>query len=108
MTADEFWYAPPFLARAYRDAHKLRLRQQNEYAWLQGAYMMSAFGTVIQNSFGKNSSRKAEYLKEPIDLGLETEEEKQAKIQREREKLIAMLTAWKKSWDAKSKSGEKP
>lgn len=70
---------------------------------------MSAVGTVMSNAFSKPGGKKAEYLKQPIDLGLETEEEKEAKIQREREKLIAMLTNWKKSWDARTaKSGEKP
>lgn len=107
MTADEFWCAPPLLAKAYREAHKLRQRQRNEYAWLQGLYIYSAVGTVISNAFSKRSAKKAEYIKEPIDLGLETEEEKQIRTQREREKIIASLSAWKKAWDRQHKSGEK-
>ena len=107
MTADEFWYAPPLLTKAYREAHKLRQRQRNEYAWLQGLYIYSAIGTVVSNALGKKGTKKSEYIKEPIDLGLETEEEKQIKAQRERNTIIASLTAWKKAWDRQhSKSGE--
>lgn len=76
-------------------------------AWLQGMYIYSAVGAVVSNAIG-GKGKKAEYIKEPVDLGLETEAEKEAKAQREREKIIASLTAWKKSWDkARQKSGEK-
>ena len=109
MTPDEYWYASPFLAKAYLEAHKLRQRQRNEYAWLQGMYIYSAVNTVVSNALSKKGGKKAEYIKKPVDLGLETEAEKAAKAQREREKIIANLTAWKKAWDkADKKSGEKP
>lgn len=109
MTADEFWNASPALAKAYREAHKLRQRQQNEFAWLQGLYVYSAIGTVIAGAFGKKGSKRPEYIKEPVDLGLETEAEKQDKIRREREKIVASLTAWKHAWDKQQKkSGETP
>lgn len=102
MTADEYWYAPPRLAVAYRDAHKLRIRQQNEQAWLQGLYNLAAVREALLGGKG----RRSEYPKEPIDLGLETEQEKQDKAKREREKIIANLTEWKKMWDRQAKSGE--
>lgn len=106
MTTDEYWNASPFLAKSYREAHKLRQRQQNEFAWLQGMYIYSAVGAVVSNAVG-GKGKKAEYIKEPVDLGLETEQEKEYRAQREREKIIASLTAWKKSWDKAHKSGEK-
>ena len=108
MTADEYWYAPPRLAVAYRDAHKLRMRQLNEQAWLQGLYTRSALAEIISSAIGGKGSKKPEYPKEPIDLGLETEEEKRIKAEREREKIIANLTLWKKAWDRRTKSGEIP
>ena len=94
------------LTKAYREAHKLRQRQRNEYAWLQGMYIYSAVGAVVSSAVG-SKGKKPEYIKEPVDLGLETEAEKEAKARREREKIIASLTAWKKSWDKAHKSGEK-
>ena len=107
MTADEYWNAAPALATAYKEAHKLKQRQRNEFAWLQGLYIQSAIAVVVAGATG-NKGKKVEYPKKPIDLGLETEAEKQDKIQREREKIIANLTAWKKMWDKaqKAKSGE--
>lgn len=107
MTADEFWNASPFLVRAYAEAYKLKQRQFNEQAWLQGLYFYSALAAVVGSAMRGKGGRKLEYIKEPIDLGLETEAEKQAKAEREREKIIASLTAWKKAWDRQHKSGEK-
>lgn len=106
MTVDEYWNASPLLTKAYREAHKLQQRQRNEYAWLQGMYIYSAVGAVVSSAVG-SKGKKPEYIKEPVDLGLETEAEKEAKARREREKIIASLTAWKKSWDKAHKSGEK-
>lgn len=70
-------------------------------------YVRAALAEVISNALG-GKGKKPEYPKEPIDLGLETEQEKQDKAKREREKIIANLTAWKKMWDRRTKSGEKP
>lgn len=103
MTTDEYWYASPLLAKAYREAHKLRQRQQNEFAWLQGLYIYSAVGTVVGGAMGSKGKKKPEYPKQPVDLGLETEAEKREKAERERQKIIASLTAWKKSWDKRKK-----
>lgn len=109
MTTDEFWNASPLLAKAYREAHKLTQRQRNEYAWLQGLYIYNAVGVVVGSALGGKGKKKVEYMKEPVDLGLETEAEKRDKAERERQKIIASLTAWKKAWDkVKAKSGEKP
>lgn len=109
MTADEFWNASPLLAKAYREAHKLTQRQRNEFAWLQGLYICNAVGVAVGGTFGGKGKKKPEYMKEPVDLGLETEAEKRGKAERERQKIIASLTAWKKAWDKeKAKSGEKP
>ncbi len=107
MTADEFWNASPLLAKAYLEAHKLKQRQRNEYAWLQGLYIYNAVGAVVGGALSGRGRKKPEYMKEPVDLGLETEAEKEFKAQREREKIIANLTAWKKAWDKAHKSGEK-
>jgi len=108
MTNDEYWYAPPRLAVAYREAHKLRMRQHNDQAWLQGLYFRDALAETISSAMGGKGGKKPEYPKKPIDLGLETEAEKQDKARREREKIIANLTLWKKMWDRQSKSGETP
>ena len=58
-----------------------------------------AVAVALSNGFGKKGGKRAQYAKEPLDLGLETEAEKRVKAQKEREKIINSLTAWKKAWD---------
>lgn len=106
MSADEFWNGPPRLAGAYAEAYKLKMRHENDVAWLSGAYMFDAVQVALANGFGKKGAKKAKYPTEPFNLGLETEVEKEQKARREREKIIASLTAWKKAWDAQHKDGE--
>lgn len=103
MSVDEYWQGHPFLVKAYRDAYKMRMRHENEYAWLQGAYISNAVMVAIGNTFGGKGKKKPEYMKEPLDLGLETEMEKEEKVRREREKIVAMLNAWKSAWDRRQR-----
>ena len=109
MTSDEYWTGHPLLVTAYYKAYKMRLEQENRYAWMQGAYMGAAFNSVISKSFGKKGSRGVDYPKQPFDLGLDlkSEVEKAIEAQREREKLIEQLNAWKRAFDRRfQKSGE--
>lgn len=99
MTADEYWYGHPLLAAAYREANKVRLKKQNEFAHLQGYYINVGVSVALSNGFGKKGARKQDYPKEPFDLGLDTEMEKAFKAKREREKIVANLNAWKAAWD---------
>lgn len=107
MSADEYWYGPPSLVLAYAEAHKLKMRYDNQLAWLQGAYFHHAVMVALSNGFSKKGSKKEKYPSEPFDLGMETEVEKEIKAQQDREKLIKRLNAWKAAWDAHKKSGEK-
>lgn len=75
--------------------------------WLQGQYIYAGLVSVFSRAFGNKSGKKAEYPKEPYDLGLLTDKEKEDKAQTEREKIIASLSAWKKAWDRQYKSGER-
>ena len=107
MTADEFWYGPPLLANAHREAHKLKVRHENEIAWLQGTYNLSAFRATLFSAFGKKGGKVEKYAKEPHDLGLKTEAEKRIEAQEARKKIVAILDRWKASWDkSQIKSGE--
>lgn len=106
MSADEYWLGHPNLCIAYRDAQKLRMRYDNQVAWLQGMYNYQGVALAIGNSFGKKGAKKEQYPKEPASLGLETEQEKRFAAQREREKIIAFLNRFKASFDAANKSGE--
>ncbi len=100
MTYDQFWLDDPWLCVPYREAHKLRIQQRNEELWLQGLYVHNAFSVAINNAF---SNKKAKYITKPIDIIPPTEDEKQEKIRRTRQKLVEKLNAFKDEWDRKHK-----
>lgn len=96
MSYDEFWYGDPFRAVAYREAHRLRIEQANQQLWLQGLYVHNAVAVAINNAFNK---KKEKYIAEPVQLFPPSEEEKQAKAEENRRKLVEKLNAWKDAFD---------
>lgn len=93
MTWEQFWYGDPWMASAYAQAYLLKRKIENENAWIQGAYVANAFGTVLSNAFGK---KKVDYLKKPLDIFPKTEAEQKAEVREERRKLITWLNGIKK------------
>ena len=96
MSYDEFWYGDPFRAVAYRTAHRLRIEQANQQLWMQGLYVHNAVAVAINNAFSK---QKQKYIAEPIKLFEPTEDEKKAKIEETRRKLVEKLNAFKDAFD---------
>lgn len=96
MSYDEFWYGKPELAVAYRKAHRLRIEQTNQQLWLQGLYVFNAVSVAIGNALSKH---KQKYIQEPIQIFPPTEDEKQAKAEETRRKLVEKLNAWKDAFD---------
>ena len=110
MSYEDYWFGDPWMTRAYAQAYLLKRKIDNENAWIQGAYMANAFGTVIANSFGK---KKTNYLEKPMDLFPKSEAEQKAEIREERKKLINWLNGLKrasvkKTKDTGSESDGKP
>ena len=96
MTYDEFWYGDPFRVVAYRRAHRLRIEQNNQQLWLQGLYVHNAVAVAINNAFSK---QKQKYIEKPIELFEPSEEEKKARAEETRRKLVEKLNAWKDAFD---------
>ena len=101
MTYEQYWHGDPWMVRAYAQAYLLKRKIENENAWIQGAYIANAFGSVIASSFGK---RAVKYMEKPMDLFPKTESEKAEEIRNERRKLIQFLSGWKKAVDRKKKN----
>lgn len=76
VTWNEFMNGTPNEMKAYDKAYKLKRQQEDEQAWIQGQYIMSAFGVVLSNAFSKSSSAK--YVEEPLLRHLFDEEELEA------------------------------
>ena len=100
MTYKEFWYGDPWMARAYAQAYLLKRKIENENAWIYGAYVANAVGTVISNAFGK---RSVKYLEKPMELFPKTETEKRAEVREERKKVVRWLMRIQNSFNLKNK-----
>lgn len=99
MTNEEFWYEAPRLAKAYREAQKMRFDLLNQQLWLQGLYNYDALSVVISNAFGGKGAKKQTYMKEPIELHPHKQTPEEIKQQ-----LVNELNAWKDAFDAKQRN----
>ena len=91
MPASDFWYGDPWLAAGYRRANELTRQRKSEEMWLQGKYFFDALNAVFANVLSKKGQPHQKYLEEPYRLIPYTEEEMEARAEKERKKLIAYL-----------------
>ena len=89
MTYDEFWYKSPYRAKFYLEAYKRKVKQQDEYMWVQGMYIYEALCKVspVLHAFSKKGTKPLPYSEKPYlrdDENLESEEEKKRKEENER------------------------
>lgn len=103
MTTEEYWERNPYLVQSFKQAHLMKIEQRNQELWLQGLYVQKAFAVVIGNAFAKKGEQKEKYFESPLRITPFTEKEKKQKAEKERQKIIAELTAWEKAWTAKNK-----
>lgn len=88
-----FWRLNPKKLEPYIEAERLKTKERNFYAWLDGFYVNEAFAVVIANAFGKKGSKKAEYPKEPHEILPPTEAELEQRAEIERQKTIQFFNA---------------
>lgn len=102
VSLDEYWHGDPTMLQYYAEAHELKNEQKSREMWLQGLYIYNAMSVVLQNAFAKKGSVPEKYM-EPVRVAPLTEEEKQENAEKERQKIIADLTAWGEAWERRSK-----
>ena len=77
--------------------------------YVQGVYVFHAFNTVMSNfHLDGKQHRINTYLEKPLDYFLTIgamEKRKRKKEELERQKLVAYLTEFQKSWENKKKKG---
>ena len=94
MTYDEFWNQDVEMVRAFRKAHELKRRQQNEMLWVQGLYVRDALLATVGNMFADNSAKKNEYPAEPYPVTAEqVAEKKEAERRKMEERMKADVMA---------------
>lgn len=88
MSLAEFWDGPPHLVEYYREAHRLKMREENQKAWVQGLYFKSALDSSLSHLFKKKGSKGIQYLEKPLDIFGKTEKEKEKEAIKERQKAV--------------------
>lgn len=69
MSYDEFWNGDITAVKAYREAYKIRLDNDNTKMWMQGMYVYSAISSMVPVLRPFSKSRKPmDYLQEPFDF----------------------------------------
>lgn len=82
MSYDEFWYKSPYRTKYYLDSYKRKIKQQDEYMWMQGMYIYEALCKVspILHAFSKKGTKPLPYSEKPYlynNDDFKTEEEKE-------------------------------
>lgn len=99
MSYHDFWYGPAFMTTFYKDAHKLRLRQQDENNWMLGMYVYEAIldCSPILHAFSKKGAKPLPYAEKPYlndKLNEKTVAEKEQEIENERLKFMLQMNNW--------------
>lgn len=99
MTYEQFWDGDVCAHRAYREAYKIRLREQNSMAHIQATYIYEALCCASSLFRGMKPSKPHTFRKEPYDIFPEDirrrkEEEQRVRYERMREKVAAFAKAF--------------
>jgi len=99
MSYNDFWFGPSFMVKFYRDANKLRIKQQDENNWMIGMYVYEAVldCSPVLHAFSKKGAKPLPYPEKPFlldKLQEKTEEEKEQEKENERLKAIVNFNRW--------------
>ncbi len=98
MSYHDFWFGPAYMTQFYRDANKLRIRQQDENNWMIGMYVYEAIldCSPVLHAFSKRA-KPLQYTNKPFlfdKLQEKTEAEKEQEKENERLKAIIHFNNW--------------
>lgn len=100
MTYEDYWLSPsdPDKFKIYRDVYKEKLEAQNYHAWLQGAYVYEAIGSMVPalQAFSKKP-KASPYLDKPYDLGVK--EKPKEVIKKEQQTVYQQFSAFAEAFN---------
>jgi len=106
MTYQEFWYGPPERCKAYREAHKLRMKYRNHEMWMQGAYFYSALCSAAP-MFAFKPHDPQPYLDKPFAIDKEeTEKREEAKEEKAYYQQLSAFQDFAKKFNQRGKKDE--
>lgn len=99
MSYHDFWFGPAYMTQFYRDANKLRIKQQDENNWMIGMYVYEAVldCSPVLHAFSKKGTKPLPYPDKPFLLDKlceKTEIEKEQELENERLKAIVHFNRW--------------
>lgn len=109
MSWEQFWHGDPEMARFYRQAHEMQLKQKNFELWLQGRYVYEAIGDMapVLHAFAKEGSTPTPYPSEPYPITEKDVREREERERREKyERIKAYVGRWANETNAKNKRKE--
>ena len=115
MPWDLYWEGPSWLVRSYRDAHKVKEKEINRNAWLNGFYVMQALQTgipVVLAGMLKQHVDLPKFPDEPIKFEHKTEkevkvEQEDKQMQLQVAKMHEMMMAINATFQRKQEEKEK-
>lgn len=103
MSYGDYWYGDVWMIEAVREADKRNRQRKSEEMWLQGVYVFNAVSAALANAFRGKGKPPYEYMEEPVRVVPYTEAEKEARAERERQKVIEYFDRLAKKWEKQSK-----
>ena len=112
MTWEQFWEQDSSLVKDYREAHRLRLEEDNYLAWLHGLYIYEALcnASPLFRAFSKSGTRAGPYPEKPHEFQsrkrMTVEEENQAKQRAGMAYMQRMTARFNQNFFQKQKAAE--
>ena len=79
MSYEQFWEGDCWLPKYYREAHKSRIKRDNEQAWLIGRYVYDAVcaASPLLHALAKKGTEAHPYLEKPYPSSMEEARERE-------------------------------
>ena len=103
MSAEEYWDKDCLLAKAYREADRIKEERLNQSLWLQGMYFYEALCDVspLLQAFAKRGTKAIPYPSEPYAVTAEQAKRKKEKEEKIKyEKIKAKMAKWAEKTNA--------
>ena len=93
MTYEQYWDGDVYAHKAYREAEKIRIQKQNQYAWLQGMYIYQAIGALSPALRAFSKGKAKPYAEEPFELFEDERKKREEREAKERYERIKRKVA---------------
>lgn len=107
MTYEQFWDGDVCAHKAYREAKRIRINEENRNMWLQGLYFYEALLDVGQYTKAFSKAKPRPYRDAPIDLFEEERKEREENERRKRyERIKEKMQAFAKQHNERRHESE--